>query len=123
MPMIYTIYDKIMSNMITTHDDNMWWWNKLLIHDEDTRSPYMIIIYDDYTWNRRNGVHPQEGNLTGNYNAKLTFSQKTWNDPISDGIISIRVFFNNIEEIARQRAELQKKHKLNDLLNEFARIS
>ena len=42
------------------------------------------------------GYTPENANLTGNYNAKLTFSQNTQNDPISDGIISIRALFPKI---------------------------
>ena len=39
------------------------------------------------------GYTPENANLTGNYHAKLTFSPKTQNDPISHGIISIRALF------------------------------
>ena len=39
------------------------------------------------------GYTPENANLTGNYHVKLVVSPKTQNDPISHGIISIRVLF------------------------------
>ena len=65
----------------------------MLIYDEHEWSACMIIVSDDHTWNHRMGYTPENANLTGNYRVKLTFSQKTCNDPISDGIISIRAIF------------------------------
>ena len=56
--------------MIITHDDNMWWWHKLLIYDEDIRSPNMIMHETEEM-----GYTPESADLTVNYNVKLICCQ------------------------------------------------
>ena len=68
--------------------------SNMMVYDAKILWSYMIIKYDDHIWHhiwdRRNGLHPESDNMTGNYYAKLTFSPKPWNDPMAYRIISIK---------------------------------
>ena len=77
-------------NLHAKYDDTIGWWYMMfsmkIIRDHHIWWSYMMFIYET----EEMGYTPKSDNLTGNYNVKLTFSPKPWNDPTACVIISIR---------------------------------